>query len=285
MAALNLDELRALRARSWLFVPATQPQRFAKAAASGCDRVIIDLEDAVAPEAKAEARRQLAALRLPGDVPFYLRVNGQESQWFEADLALAATLPLAGVMLPKAERPEQLAAVATALPPALAIIALVETAAGLWHARELASSPRVERLAFGAVDFQVDTGMQCGPDAEPELDYARSRVVIASRVARIAAPIDSPLLNMDAIAQLDEHARRSRRFGFAGKLCIHPKQIEAVHRAYQPTAAEVTWAHGLLEALAQMSQEERGVFSYQGTMIDKPVIAKAKAILDYVPGT
>lgn len=278
MAALSVDRLRQAPARSWLFVPATQPQRFAKAAASGADRVIIDLEDAVAAQAKDESRQALLAQPLPQTVPLYLRLNSFDSPWFEADLAVAATLPLAGVMLPKAERLEHLALLAASLPETLAIVALVETAAGLWQARDLARCPRLERLAFGAIDFQGDTGMQCG-EGEAELDHARSQLVIASRVAGIAAPVDSPSLSIDDTARLEQDARRSRRFGFAGKLCIHPRQLATVHSAYLPSPAEVAWARGLLAALAQRPEAERGAFAYDGAMVDRPVIDRARAIL------
>lgn len=280
MVALSLGELRSAPARSWLFVPATQPQRFAKAAASGADRIIIDLEDAVATEVKVEARQLAASQPLPNNVPVYLRINSVGTEWFEADLALAATLPLTGVMLPKAERAELVAAIVAVLPAAQVVVPLIETAAGLWNVLELAQGSRVERLAFGAIDFQGDTGMLCSPEEEAELAYARSRIVIASRVAYIASPVDSPSLSIDDVARLERDAQRSRRFGFAGKLCIHPKQVISVHAAFRPSEAEVEWARSLFAALAQRPQDQRGAISYRGAMVDKPVIARAKAILN-----
>ena len=281
MAALSepLTPLQDLPARSWLFVPATQPQRYAKAAASGADRVIIDLEDAVAAEVKEQARLQLAQALLPSMQPLYLRVNSVSSAWFAADLALAAQLPLAGIMLPKAEQAADIAAVAARLPAAMVIVALVETAAGLLNALDIARAPRVERLAFGAIDFQADTGMACADAAEPELDYARSHLVVVSRVAGIGAAIDAVSVAIDDPLRLEQDTQRSRRFGFAGKLCIHPSQVAGVHLAYQPTAAQLEWAHGVLAALAERPQEERGAFSYRGAMVDKPVLAQARAIL------
>ncbi|HZA50330.1 MAG TPA: aldolase/citrate lyase family protein, partial [Myxococcaceae bacterium] len=102
-------------ARSWLFVPATRPERFGKAAASGADRVIIDLEDAVAPESKVAARESLARAELPRTVPLYVRVNALSTEWFDADLAVAAGLSIAGIVLPKVGRGEEIARVASAL--------------------------------------------------------------------------------------------------------------------------------------------------------------------------
>jgi citrate lyase subunit beta/citryl-CoA lyase len=264
-------------ARSWLFVPANRPERFAKAAASGADRIIVDLEDSVVPEAKREARRGLTPGALACRVPVYLRINGTGTEWFEDDLAAAAALPLAGVVVPKAESGARLAEIARRLPAGRPILALVETAAGVEQAGEVARAPGVERLAFGAVDFQLDVG---GRDGEPvHLAYARSRVVIASRVAGIAAPIDAVALALDdeeAVAQESDHARR---FGFAGKLCIHPKQIGAVHRGFAPSAEEVAWARGLLAALEALPADARGAFSFRGAMVDRPVIERARQIL------
>jgi citrate lyase subunit beta/citryl-CoA lyase len=258
-------------------VPATRPERFAKAAASSADRVIVDLEDAVAPEAKEEARRSLLAATLPAGVPVYLRINGVGTAWFEEDLAVAAALPIAGVVVPKAESAAELGRVAARLPSSHPILAIVETAAGVERALEVARAPSVERLAFGAVDFLLDVG---GRDADAvQLAYPRSRIVIASRAAGIAAPIDAVSLALDDEAAVLRDAEHARRFGFAGKLCIHPRQIAAVHRAWAPTEEEVAWARGLLEALAARRPDESGAFSYRGTMVDRPVVERAKQVL------
>jgi citrate lyase subunit beta/citryl-CoA lyase len=265
-----------LPARSWLFVPATRHERFAKAAASGADRVILDLEDAVAADAKAEARQRLSGATIPSAVPVYVRVNGHGTGWFADDVAVAAGLPIAGVMLPKASTAEEVAALAAALPESHAIVALVETALGLWNVLEIARAPRVERLAFGAMDLQLDLGMDGGVT---ELAYARSRIVLASRVAGIGAPIDVVSAVIDDEARIEAEAREGRRFGFGGKMCIHPRQIAPTHAAYRPSAGEIAWARGLLDALAARPAEERGAFSYQGGMVDRPVIDRARQIL------
>jgi citrate lyase subunit beta/citryl-CoA lyase len=263
-------------ARTWLYVPATRPERFEKAAASGADRIIIDLEDAVAPDAKEEARSRLAAAALPSTVQVYVRVNGNDTRWFDEDVAAAARLPIAGVMLPKATAAEQVAALAVALPEQKTIVPLVETAAGLWNVLEVARAPRVERLAFGAVDFQLDVGMAGGA---VELAYARSRIAIASRVAGIGAPVDAISEAIDDAAQIEADAREGRRFGFGGKMCIHPRQVTAIHAAYRPSASEIAWARGLLEALAARSGDDRGVFLYRGAMVDRPFIERARQIV------
>lgn len=270
-----MDPLTAA-ARSWLYVPATRPDRFEKAAASGADRIILDLEDAVAPEAKVEARRRVAAARLPTAVPVYLRVNGRGTEWYAGDVTVAAGLPIAGVMLPKTSSAEDVTSLAAALPPSFRIVALIETAVGLWNALEIARAPRVERLAFGALDFQLDTGAGGGPT---ELAYARSRIVVASRVAGIEPPIDVISVVIDDEFQVESEAREGRRFGFGGKMCIHPRQIAPTHAAWQPTSDEIAWARGLIEALEARSVDERGAFSYRGAMVDRPVIDRARRIL------
>jgi citrate lyase subunit beta/citryl-CoA lyase len=264
-----------LPARSWLFVPATRHERFAKAAASGADRVILDLEDAVAAPEKREAARALPGVPLPSSVPVYLRVNGHGTEWFDDDLAVAARLRIAGIVLPKADAAEHVARAAAALPPSQRIVAIVETAAGLWNVLEVARAPRVERLAFGAVDFELDTGMR---DEGDSMAYARSRVAIASRVAGVAPPIDSVTLVIDDEAAIARDAVRGRRLGFAGKLCIHPKQIPPTNRVFQPAEAEVEWAESLLAAAAARPGDA-AAFSFRGTMVDRPVMERARQIL------
>lgn len=270
-----MDPLSA-PARSWLFVPANRPERFAKAAASGADRVIIDLEDAVAASDKRSACRALLDAPLPETVPVYLRVNGHGTEWFEQDLEVAARLRLAGVMLPKADTGEHVARVAAALPPSARIVAIVESAAGVWNALDVARAPRVERVAFGAVDFELDTGMK---DEGDVLAHARSQVVIASRVAGIAPPIDSVTLSIDDGEAVAAAAARARRFGFAGKLCIHPRQLEAVNAVFRPTPAEVEWARAVLAAREARPPGGAAAFSFRGTMVDRPVLERATVVL------
>lgn len=263
-------------ARSWLFVPATRPERFEKAATSGADRVIVDLEDAVVPESKVAAREALAQASLPQTVPIYVRVNAHATEWFEEDVAVAAQLPAAGIMLPKTEAAEQVGRVASALSGDKKVVPLVETAVGLWNVLEIARSPRVERLVFGAIDFQLDTGIR-GDGAE--LAYARSRVVIASRVAGLAPPIDSISTSIDDEALVERESARAMSFGFAGRLCIHPAQVSPTNRAFMPSAEETEWAEGLMMALANQTGVGRGAFSYRGAMVDRPIVERARRIL------
>jgi len=263
-------------ARSWLFVPATRPDRFAKAATSGADRVIIDLEDAVAPDEKREARRGLMTAAIPQDVPVYLRVNSALTPWFEEDLGVARTLTIRGVLLPKADSAAHVERALAAIPPEHVVVPIIETAAGLWHVLDVARCPRVERLIFGALDFTLDTGIH---DADGAFDAVRSRIVVASKVAGIAPPVDLVTLAIDDPDLLRRQAARSRSFGFGGKLCIHPKQIQITNDAFRPSDEEVAWARAVLDELS--TRPEDAVFAHRGELVDRPVIQRAKQIIEH----
>jgi citrate lyase beta subunit len=144
--------------RSYLFVPGNRPDRFEKARSAGADAVILDLEDAVPSEKKTEAREAVSAW-LSQERPAYVRVNGTATPWFRDDLEAVARPGLAGVVLPKAEDPDEISEAASRLPEEASVLPLLETAAGVWDARALAEAPRVERLAFGSIDFRLDAGI------------------------------------------------------------------------------------------------------------------------------
>jgi citrate lyase subunit beta/citryl-CoA lyase len=258
-------------ARSYLFVPGNRPERFDKACAAGADAVIVDLEDAVPPAEKAAARAALAAWLSPQQ-PVLVRINGFDSAWFEDDLALCSTPGVAGVVLPKAEHEEALGAVASA--GAAAILPLIESGLGLWHAAALARLPRVERLVFGSIDFSFDMGIQEGHET---LLYARSQLVLASRVAGIAAPVDGVTTSFDEPERVHADTLRARALGFGGKLCIHPKQVAPVHEAFAPTAEETAWAGRVVAAAAAA---QGGAVALDGKMVDRPVILIAQQMLE-----
>jgi citrate lyase subunit beta/citryl-CoA lyase len=280
--------------RSYLFVPGDRPERFAKALASGADSVILDLEDAVLPARKEAARDAIVAWErsdaatggAAGGV--IVRINGADTPWFADDLAALAPLAadragaasvLGGVMLPKADGPDAIAAVRSRLPAGggvetPALIALVETVAGIIRLRELAAARGLTRLAFGSVDLCVDAGIL--GDGE-ELHYIRSRLVLESRFAGLAAPIDGVSLALDDADALAKDVARARRFGFGAKLCIHPKQVAAVNAGFSPSEEEIAWAQRVLAAIE--TGGGRGAVAVDGKLVDKPVIDRAQAIL------
>ena len=251
--------------RSYLFVPADRPERYAKALASGADAVIVDLEDAVAASAKDAARAALAAWLDGGGSGILVRINDAASPAFAADLAVAARPGIVGIVVPKAERADDLAHV-HAMTRGVPLVPLIETANGIDRLREIAAVAGVERLAFGSIDLQVDLGIEGDGD---ELLVFRSALVLASRLAGICTAID------DAVA-LDADTRRARRLGFGAKLCIHPRQVAPVHAAFAPSADELTWARRVVDA-SEASQG--GAVAVDGKMVDRPVLLRAQTLL------
>lgn len=254
--------------RSYLFVPGNRPERFDKALSSGADAVIVDLEDAVPPDQKDAARHTVSAW-LDAAKPVVVRINAADTPWHRDDLAICRQPGVAAVMVAKAERASTLAALQLSVP----LLPLIESAAGFDQARAIASVHGVQRLAFGAIDFQLDLSMRAGYD---ELVHFRSQLVLVSRLAGIAAPIDSPSVAVDDADEVEREAQAARRLGFGAKLCIHPRQLAPVNRSFQPSDADIAWARRVV-AIAESSGG--AAVALDGRMIDKPVILRAQAIL------
>ncbi|GGJ98600.1 HpcH/HpaI aldolase/citrate lyase family protein [Pseudomonas matsuisoli] len=261
-------------ARSYLFVPGDRPERFDKACAAGADVVILDLEDAVTPDKKESAREAIREW-LKGGGKGWVRLNGSDTEWYQGDCSLLGEPGLLGVSLPKAESAAQLTALSERLPDPLRILPIVETARGVWNAEEVAAAPKVDRLAFGSVDFQVDTGILGDGD---ELLFARSRLVIASALARINPPVDGVTIDLSDLDLLAEDVKRARLLGFGGKLCVHPKQVAPINDGFRPADSEVSWAKAVLDTLE--SHKGVGAVSLNGKLIDLPVILRARRILE-----
>lgn len=260
--------------RSYLFVPGNRPERFAKAVASGAGAVILDLEDAVPPEGKIAARSAVCQWLHDNNGAAWVRVNSADTEFFEDDMHALAKVPLSGVMLPKTESVQQLHTVsgllgATPKP----VIPLIESAVGLWSALQIARGPQVERLAFGSVDFQLDAGIQGEDEA---LLYARSQLVIVSRIARIASPIDGVTVQISDAAILERDVARARALGFGAKLCIHPSQIAAVERGLAASDAELLWARAVVDAFDRAAGS---AVRLDGKLIDLPIVERARRLL------
>lgn len=261
--------------RSYLFVPGNRPERFDKACASGADGVIIDLEDAVPPDQKLATRETVRAW-LSGARGAVLRINAVGTPWFADDLALCRLPGVAAVMLAKTESAGHVAALGTPgdIPP---VIALIESALAFENLREIARAPGVQRLAFGAIDFQLDMGMQATFD---DLLCFRSQLVLASRLAGIASPIDSPCTALYDDDEVASEAARAARLGFGAKLCIHPRQVAVVNRGFTRTEG-IEWARRVLAAAAQ---SQGAAVALDGQMIDRPVIDRARLLIARVDG-
>lgn len=268
---MNASRADATRARrSYLFVPGNRPDRYAKACATRAHAVIVDLEDAVAPGDKAGARASLAAWLSP-DHPVLVRVNAVGSEWFEGDLRACARAGVSGIVLPKAERAEDVRQIAAVCGVDVPVYPLIETAQGLWNALAVAQDRNVRSLLFGSLDYQADLGV-----TDDELLHARSQLVLVSRVAGIAAPVDGVTQSVNDPERLRRHCQRSRQLGFAGKLCIHPNQVVIVNTAFAPSAEEVAWAARVVAAFADV---DGNAALLEGAMIDRPVLLRAREIL------
>ena len=261
-----------LNPRSYLFVPGTRPDRFGKACAAGADAVVLDLEDSVAAADKVKARETIAEWLSPAR-PVMVRVNTSDSQWFQDDLGLASRPGITCVLLPKAERVEEIRAVAEKFGVGVPILPQIETARGFRNALALAGATQVQRLLFGSIDFQLDLGMTAEED---ELLYFLSQLVLDSRLAGILPPVDGVTTDLNSPERVRADTLRARRMGFGGKMCIHPKQVPVVNESFAPSAEEEAWARRVVEASAEAPG---AAISVDGKMVDRPVLARAEVIL------
>ena len=256
--------------RSYLFVPGARPDRFAKAAASGADAVILDLEDAVGPNDKDAARDHVTAWFANGGSGV-VRINGAETPWFNADLDAVARCDGAVVMAPKAD-PECVARIAERLPDTQ-VIALVETVVGLVQLRETAAQSSVRRLAFGNVDFSADARI---PGGGALLDPARFELILASRLANLPPPVDGVTIEIGDADVLAADVAHAKAAGFTGKLCIHPNQVAPANVGFSPSEAEIVWAQRVLDAIDAAGGAAAQV---DGKMVDRPMISEARRTL------
>lgn len=275
-----------------LFFSGEKPERFAKALAAGADLVCIDLEDAVHPQHKAQARAAALAFAeahaaSASGTRLALRLNGLRTAEGLADMAaLAASKARPDfLLLPKVEHPDDLGLVhAWAADRFDALAVLIETPLGIERAAAIAATaraeaPRLAALMLGGADLSVELGCAFGWDG---LLSARGRLVNAARSAGLQA-WDVPHLDLADLPGLTQETRAVLRLGFTCKSAIHPTQVAAIHAAFVPEAAELDWARALLAAQAgqQAQHQERGAFLFQGKMVDPPVLAKARRIVQW----
>lgn len=261
--------------RSALFVPATRPERIPKAIATGADRVIVDLEDAVQENLKEQARDNLERfLGESPDVQVLVRVNAPGHWAHAADLELCRRhAGVVGILLPKAETPSQVTIAGRTGKP---IWPIIESAKGLAALGAIAEALGVERLSFGSLDLGLDLNLTTGSRAAEEvLSHARYAVLLATRVAGLAPALDGVFASIQDTAGLHRAVQLARDMGFGGALCIHPSQVPIIHRALKPSPEELLWAQRIMEA----ASSGEGVFVLDGQMVDAPVIGRAQSIL------
>ncbi|MGH7030621.1 MAG: HpcH/HpaI aldolase/citrate lyase family protein [Stellaceae bacterium] len=278
--------------RSVLFVPGSNPRALEKARALPADALIFDLEDAVAPTAKEEARAAAAAALAAGGYGArerVLRVNGLDTPWGHADLAAAATMPLDAVLLPKVENADRVRLAEALLealgsPPERAVWCMVETPLGVLHARDIAAaSPRLAALVLGTSDLTNDLRALHTMDRLALLP-ALGLVLLAARAYGLAA-LDGVHLDLADDAGFARACRQGRELGFDGKTLIHPKQIEAANAAFAPSAEEVAWSRRAITAHEAAVARCQGVALVDGKLIENlhvehalRVVAIAEAI-------
>ncbi|MFF0227519.1 HpcH/HpaI aldolase/citrate lyase family protein [Streptomyces sp. NPDC004629] len=261
---------------TWLYVPGDRPHVVAKALACGADVVVIDLEDAVAPDRKEYARAATVdLLSEPQPVRVHVRVNGTEGPWAGADLRAVAGLPgVSGVRLPKVTSADEVVHAADTTGHRL--YALLETALGIEHAHAIAAAhPALRGISLGEADLRADLGVR----DDAGLDWCRSRVVVAARAAGLAPPPQSvhpDIRDLDGLAASCAHGRA---LGFLGRAAIHPRQLPIIERAYLPTEAELEQA----ETIVKAATTERGAQALpDGRFIDAAVVAAARRTLSLV---
>jgi citrate lyase subunit beta/citryl-CoA lyase len=275
---MNLSDQILAFSSDFLFVPGTRPERFNKALDSGANAVVLDLEDAVPEEDKELARNAIRTawptFSAEQKNRLVIRSNSPGSKFYAADLILAQKLNVACILIPKSESQDQINGAALVLPNT-AIIPMIETAIGLDQLREIANSNQVIRLALGNLDLQADLGMVCDQD-ETQLQTARYQIVLASRLAQIAPPIDGVTPSTDDVERINRDAQRAKAMGFGGKLCIHPKQVALVQSAFMPSQEELAWAQRVIDA---DQASKGGAVKLDGRMIDRPVVLLAQRTL------
>ena len=254
-------------ARSWLLVNGSQFDRFATAAHSRADIVVLDIEDAVAPAGKQAARENVVRWLGEGNKD-WVRVNGFGTQFWADDLAMLAGTSVGGVMLAMVESVDHVTETANLLPD-VPIVALVETARGLERITEIAATKGTFRLAFGIGDFRRDTGFGDNPTT---LAYARSRFTIAAKAAQLPGAIDGPTIGSSA-RKLSEATAVTAEFGMTGKICLTPDQCATINEGLSPSQEEISWA---MEFFAEYERD--GGEIRNGS--DLPRIARANKILD-----
>jgi citrate lyase subunit beta/citryl-CoA lyase len=270
--------------RSVLFTPGDRPEMLRKAPGAGADVVVFDLEDAVAPARKDEAREAVwdcfADPEFDPDAEVCVRVNDPETADDDLDVVLEAEGLPDSVMLPKADDADDVETLSRLLRERdrkLPVIAIVESASGVLSAEAIAAHDRTDAVAFGAEDLSADLGATRTAGGE-EVLYAREHVVLAASAAGVDA-IDTVFTDVRDTEGMREAAAFARQLGYDGKMAIHPGQVDPINEAWTPAPDRVEWARKVLEAREEAEAEDRGVFRVDDEMIDAPLIAQAERVL------
>lgn len=285
----RMPELPLLR--SLLFVPGNQPRMLEKALTTTGDALVLDLEDSVPPEEK-EAARNILARFLPhvgGDRTIFVRVNGLQTEWTDADLAAVSSPNLSGISIGKLETPQlavDLAARLTTIERAnqltaglIRVIPWIETAKGVMNVQAIAAATdRLAALAFGAEDFTADMGIPRTATLD-EVAVPRSLVAIGARAAGLLA-LDTPDPDFKDLEHLARESRQAKALGYQGKFAIHPNQLETINAIFQPSAAELAYARRVVDVFEAARRVGKASIALDGKMVDIPVWKRALRLLE-----
>ena len=266
--------------RSILYMPASNPRAIEKARSLPCDAIVLDLEDSVAPEAKADARH-LARTAIDaggfGARELLVRVNAAGSEWLADDLAMLRGARVDGVLVPKVERPADVAAFADRLDPAPALWIMVETCAAVLGIAALAQAPRLAGLVLGLNDLASEMHAPLGPDRSA-FHMAMAATVMAARANGLVA-VDGVSNVIDDAGALAAECGEAVRFGFDGKTLIHPAQIAVVNTAFTPDPAALASARAVIDAFARPENADRGAIRVDGRMVERLHLAQAERLV------
>ncbi len=280
--------------RTFLFCPGNHPRKVAKVFGAGADAVILDLEDAVAITEKAATRAPVVeALQSPRACRGYVRVNGLATGFTFGDLEAVVAPGVDGIVLPKVEGALDLAKVEwlvgelearRGLPAGgIDLMPILETGPGIANARAICAAAaelagRVRRVSFGAGDYTADMGMDW-TRGEAECDPARAEIVLASRIAGLEPPVDTVWADLSDGDGLAASAAKVKAMGFQGKLCIHPSQIDSIHRVFTPSEDEVARAERIVRAFEAAEADGSASIQIDGQFVDYPIVARARRVL------
>jgi citrate lyase subunit beta / citryl-CoA lyase len=279
------DATRA--AVTYLFVPGHEPRKIARALTSGSRAVILDLEDAVPDAQKEDARRAVAdylAHHVVSAAPeLWIRINATDPE-FEQDVAAIDWTRAAGVVLPKAEDPRRIAHLQRA--GATRVLPLIESVAGFAAVDVLTRDGGVDRLAIGTWDLALDLGLFTvdDPDDSELIWQLRADLVVHSRRLRLRPPVDGVCARLDSEAAFETVCRRAAALGYGGKLLIHPSQIAIARSTFTPDSAALESARRLVATYAAAASEGLGATRFEGRLIDRPMVERAKALLAFADG-
>lgn len=279
--------------RSLLFAPGSDRHKMEKALGSEADAVVFDLEDAVAPSEKVDARQMIHGLleeleggAASGRPAIFVRTNGMDTPWGLEDLKAVYSPKITGVMVPKAETREQMERLHQELDALTVdghepeVLPFIESARAVKYLGEIAAgSSRIGRVCFGGVDYSLDVGASSEAE-DMGLFYARSMLVLESRVAGLAAPIDTVYANFRNLEGLRQDALQAKKLGFFGKLVIHPAQVAPVNEVFTPSEAEVERARRIVAAYDEAVQGGVGASNLSGEMVELPIAERARRLLE-----